>query len=245
MAYHQAGNDADRFEPLLSGRLAWRIAAIMLVLALLSALAGLAGRWLGERIVFAGHSASTVSFHSAIGADDFLLPANVVRFESQRREGPKEALDLYFRWPEMEGFSAGTSAVFNRTDGSASLLFVSLSRRIMSKDMSGRYAPMYSQLIEGAALPGPAGLVAYDLTHAAGYEGERLYVARDDGEMPYVVRCLDESEAAAFGLTTTACQRDILIGEDTAALYRFPAALLPDWRAIEQAVRGYLEAALR
>jgi hypothetical protein len=245
MAYDQTRHEGERFEPIITSRLVIRLMLGVAAFAALSAAAAVGGRWVGERIAMAGHSTSTELFRSTIGEDVFDLPANVIRFENQRHAGPKASLDLYFRWPDMQGYSAETRDDFNAVDGTSAVIFVSLTPQIMSKDMSGRYAPIYSHLVEGAAAPGPSGLSIHRLTHVTGYAGELLYVESGATADPYVVRCLDDTDASSFGLTTTACQRDILVGSDTSVLYRFPAALLPEWQSVEEAVRQYLDVALQ
>lgn len=202
-------------------------------------------RHLGQQVSDAGQTTSTALRHVTIGGDTLALPSNVIRFAAQRRDGPANGVDLYFRWPGLEGYTAGNRAFFNgeAEDEEGTLIFVSLSRRIMSQDMSGRYAPIYSQMIRSEAAPGPVGLLEFDLSDAAGYAGERLFVEDTAHGLPYVARCLsDDGIATPFrGQTSTACQRDIVVGETIAALYRFPESLLPEWEGLETAIRLYIE----
>jgi hypothetical protein len=56
------------------------------------------------------------------------------------------------------------------------------------------------------------------------------------------VRCLLPDTPAAA--TSGDCQRDIAVGQDLSVLYRFSSARLPDWRALDKAVRDHVEALL-
>jgi hypothetical protein len=223
--------------PVMSTRLIATAIGCLVAFVLLTALAGATGRMLGAHLASAGHTAHTRLVDLTVGS-----------FDAQRHSGAHASVDLYFLWPDMTGYSIETRDHFNADTSTAGIVFVSLSEQIMSKDMSGRYAPLYRQLIEDTAQDGPDGLVAYDLTESSGYIGETLFVEQGRAFDPFVARCLGDamagSQARPQAVTGTSCQRDILIGEDVAVLYRFPASLLAQWRTLDSTIRSHLEAAL-
>ncbi|MNL64195.1 hypothetical protein D3C87_1883880 [compost metagenome] len=112
----------------------------------------------------------------------------------------------------------------------------------MSRDMSGRLEPIYTQVFEGAASPGPNGLTRHGVKASSSYAGEAFFIAQRQGEPAYVVRCLepDANEAS----TSADCQRDIHVGKDLVVLYRFSRNLLPQWREIDNAVGGFVKSHL-
>ena len=112
----------------------------------------------------------------------------------------------------------------------------------MSRDMSGRLEPIYQHLFEGKPEPGPAGLERHAMKKNSGYGEEVFLTAGRATDAPYVVRCLIPSATAAS--TTSDCQRDIHMGRDLVVLYRFSSQLLPQWKAIDTAVRNYINGKL-
>lgn len=228
--------------PLLSPGFVYRVTAAAALLAIATIAISIGGRWMGERIALAGHTESTELHDIFIGRDHLRLPANVLRFENQRITGSLERADLYLLWPEMEGYSNEKRLRFNDVTRPESLIFLRVSQSTMSRDMSGRIGPIYSHLLTGKPSAGPAGLKRYEAKANSGYSGEAFFVGRDDKRNAYAVRCMLPREPE---LTTGAdCQRDIHIGQDLTILYRFSSRLLPDWRALDAAVRQYAEGKL-
>jgi hypothetical protein len=199
----------------------------------------------GGALQLAGNTTSRQPLDIVIGADHLRLPANMLRFEEQRRTGHAERVDLFVTWPEMDGYTTATSARFtdvNRPDG---LIFLQISQSTMSKDMSGRIAPIYSHLFEGKPQRGPAGLTAHAMKAGSGY-GAETFLTADPlpglSSEPYGIRCsLPASPAES---TSADCQRDIHAGQDLVVLYRFSSQLLPQWHAIDEAVRRFVAARL-
>ncbi|OAP34411.1 hypothetical protein AU381_24020 [Sinorhizobium glycinis] len=228
--------------PLLSPRFVYRISAIVGLLAALVMGISLSGRWLGENLARAGHTSSNENFDIFIGQDHLRLPANVIRFESQRATGIVERVDLYLTWPAREGYSDETRHLFNDVDRPEKLIFVQIAQSTMSRDMSGRLEPIYRHVLEATPQAGPAGLTRYDAKPSSSYSGEVFFTAPRPGRPPYVVRCLlPESPATS---TSADCQRDFRTGRDLSVLYRFSAKLLPEWQAIDASMERFLRGRL-
>lgn len=201
-------------------------------MALLSVAISLAGKWFGRSIAMAGHTDDTTVYEIVIGNDVLAVPANAIRFETARRNGVAERLDLYLHWPDMGGYTTAAAADFNRPGDGGRLLFLRFEPRTMSRDMSGRYDPIYSRLVDPAGAQGPAGIMFHRFKDKAGYLDEVLAVAQTGGE-PFVARCLVGPAAEnAFA----PCERDLHVGDFLSLTYRFPLGLLADWRALDEAV---------
>lgn len=147
----------------------------------------------------------------------------MIRFSSQRRDGVTGRLDLYARWPGLTGYTERDRAIFNLLTPKRHLIFMSIEQRRMSRDMSGRYLPIYADLIDptGEVLPG--NLTVHRFLENSGYKGEELVLSDPrSGKPEFVARCLADTAAESFN----SCERDVQFGRDLQILYRFPAPCL-------------------
>ncbi|MDR6669838.1 hypothetical protein [Rhizobium sp. 1399] len=228
-------------QPLLSTRFLVRVTATIAVLALLTVAISVAGRWFGRHISLAGNTESNAGITLTIGLDTVGLPANTIRFPSERHDGTAERVDLYLTWPEMQGYSKETRQRFDDVAQSSGLIFLQITQGTMSRDMSGRLEPIYSHLMDGASETSH-GLTLHRLRADAGYNGEVLLTAPREGSADYVVRCVLPSSAEMA--TSGDCQRDIKVGKDLSVLYRFSSRHLADWDHIDAAIRTFVESRL-
>lgn len=159
----------------------WRVFYAFGALALLSVAISVGGKWLGKSIVMAGHTDDGTVHEIVIGNNVISAPANAIRFERDRRDGIARRLDVYLHWPTMRGYSAALRDDFNNVGGSRRIIFLSFEESSMSRDMSGRYEPIYRLLIEPVGKPGPSGLVFHDFNEKSGYMNEMLAVATEIG----------------------------------------------------------------
>lgn len=238
-------NDTLQHAPLLSPGFVWKLTAVVAVLCLVTLAIAMTGRMIGGTIALAGNTTDQSMHEIVIGNDVLLLPGNIIRFESQRISGVQGAVDTYFAWPGMSGYTRESRETFHQTQSADGLIFARITQSTMSRDMSGRVGPIYGRLTEGSAMAGPNGLDSLRLKAGAGYANELMYVERNATGQPYAVRCLVENTDNANEFTTrTGCQRDISLGAGLSVTYRFSIDLLPHWREIENDVRARLEAAL-
>jgi hypothetical protein len=215
---------------------------VFAALALASLAISAAGKWIGRSIAMAGHTDDRSPREIVIGDNVISAPANAIRFERARRDGVAERLDLYFRWPELEGYSELTRDDFNHANGGRRIIFVSLEPQAMSRDMSGRFDPIYSKIIVRPDVAGPAGAFMYQFTKHSGYDDEVLVVGERPGEAPFVARCLSGASAAD---SLAPCQRDILFADGLSLSYRFPEDLLTHWREMDAAILAKASSMLR
>lgn len=229
--------DEDAPAPLISNRTLFRVTAVIGLLAALTSALSVAGRWMGEDLALGGNTDSREIHDVVIGQDVLSLPANVIRFEDQRKSGPAEQLSIFLSWPKLEGYTRPNAAAFSDPRRSNSLIFAEFSQSVMSRDMSGRIEPIYSKLFTGAPTPGPAGLLTHTLSRKSGFGDERLLTASLADGGTYAVRCLIPADPR--DATSADCLRDVAVGRDMTLLYRFSSTLLPQWKEIDIAVRDY------
>ncbi len=235
---HSVSSPSVEGRPLIDAAVVTRLLLGMAILATLTLSICIGGRWLGGRIALAGNSDSPKPFLIAIGQDKMLLPANSIRFPTQRKAGSADRINLGLTWPEMAGYSQENRLRFDDMRQSTGLIFVQLSQAIMSRDMSGRLEPIYKHVTEGPSKLFVAGLTLHTLKKEAGYQDEVLLTASRPGQPDYVVRCtLPESLEKS---TSADCQRDVAIGKGMSVLYRFSSLHLNDWRKIDEAVTTYV-----
>jgi hypothetical protein len=218
---------------VVSSRLMTRTFIGLAVLASLSVGLSVAGKWFGGSIALAGYSEDVSPREIVIGNNVIVAPANMIRFESARHDGVASQIDLYMRWPQMDGYSREAKDDFNNVGSRNDIVFIRFEPQMMSRDMSDRYDPIYRSLIEPASVAGPAGLSLHAFTAKSGYVNEVLAVAERPGATPYVARCLADAAGADV---LTPCERDVLVGEGLSLSYRFPKRLLAEWRTLDAAV---------
>lgn len=211
-------------------------------LALVSIAISFTGKWLGRSIAMAGYTDDPRPREIVIGNNVIVAPSNAIRFAQARRDGIASRLDLYLRYPQMEGYSKDARDDFNGVDGRRTILFLSFEPQAMSRDMSGRFGPIYSTLIEKNGTPGPGGTTLYRFTQQSGYLDETLAIAERPGKTPFVARCLS---GAAAGQSLAPCERDVLVGDGLNLTYRFPDTLIADWQKLDAAVLAEAQRLLR
>ncbi|TPJ29094.1 hypothetical protein [Mesorhizobium sp. B2-8-3] len=218
-----------------------RVFYIFAALALLSVAISVGGKWLGRSIAMAGYTDDMTVRRIVMGNNLISVPANFIRFDQARRDGIASRLDLYLRYPEMDGYSTAARDDFNHAT-TRKIIFLSFEPRMMSRDMSGRFAPIYSALVEKPGTPGPGGTTVYAFTEKSGYLNEVLAVAERPGKDPFVVRCLSGPSAEE---SLAPCERDIQVGDDLSLTYRFPRELLANWPALDAAIAAKVASILK
>ncbi|MHB2264923.1 hypothetical protein [Aliihoeflea sp. PC F10.4] len=213
-----------------------------LALALLSVGISYAGKTIGRTIALAGHTTDTTIQGVVIDGEMLAVPSNMIRFASERRSGDARKLDVYLSWPNLEGYSEEQRGLFNHAGTDNRIIFATFEPRSMPRDMSQRLNPIYRLLIEEPAEPVEAELVAHRFIEASGYGDEMLIVDPTRFRAPFVARCLSGPEAAT---ALAPCERDIDVGANLSMRYRFPRALLTDWRELDASMQAFAVQALQ
>jgi len=219
-----------------------KVFGVFALLALLSLAISICGTWFGHSIALAGHTAETTQREIIVGNNVIAARDNTIRFESQRRDGEASRLDLYLRWPGLDGYSDAARDDFNHAGRARRILFLSFEERVMSRDMSGRLDPIYSSMVTRPGDAGPGGTTLYRFDRKSGYLNEMLAVATGKNGSAFVARCL-AGEVAAESLAP--CERDIHLGDNLSLSYRFPIELLGEWEKLDRSVRATAQAMLK
>lgn len=213
-----------------------------LALAIVSVFINIAGKQIGQSIAMGGHTDDRTVHEIVIGNNVLSVPANEIRFKDERRSGVTGQLEVYLHWPDMNGYTDAARDDFNNANNTQNIIFISFREQAMSRDMSGRLAPIYNALISKPGVPGPGGITFYAFKEKSGYLNELLAVAEGINGTHFVARCLN-AEAAKMSLA--ACERDVHVGQDLSLTYRFSKSLLSDWRRLDASMVAYANARLR
>lgn len=212
-----------------------RVFCVFAMLALLSLGISVGGKWLGRSIALAGHTEDVTQYEIVIGRNMIVAPANTIRFDRQRHDGAAGRLDLYLRWPQLDGYSSEARDDFNHAKGERTIIFLSFEPRMMSRDMSGRLEPIYRSMLVSPGIQGPGNTHLYAFDEKSGYINESLVVAQGNRGDTFVARCLNGQSAET---SLAPCERDIHIGDGLSLTYRFPSELLANWETLDAAVRA-------
>jgi hypothetical protein len=206
-----------------------------LVLAALTYVIGFALDQYRDAIARSGRSADPRPVAITIAGESLAIPANMIRFAAGRRPGPADRVELLLHWPGFEGYSEALADAFKDDAPEAPLFFVSITPRDSPLDSDDRLDAVYSRFFVKEMVPGPAGLVGRYLSEDSGYGDEIVYFAPAGG-IAFVARCL----ARATAEIPATCLRDINLGHNLSALYRFNRDYLGDWRSIDAGLRRRL-----
>ncbi len=210
----------------------------MILIGLLSVTISIAGRMFGGQVMLGGNSNST-QIHEIVIANAVLnVPENYIRHNDQRGAGVKAELDLYAVLPDLEGYSKKNRAFFNNEqDGKSQLIFITIEPQQMSRDMTGRFDPIYRQLIDPMAEnTATSGLESYRFKkERAIFANERLFVGNRGANSPFVARCITGADGDR---AIAPCERDVFLANDLSVKYRFPFWLLNDYRTLDDQVIG-------
>ena len=212
-------------------------------LAVLSLCLAATGRFLGHMVSLGGHTEETALQEVVIGNNVLEIPANMIRFDRQRRSGVAERVDLYVHWPDMQGYRPDVMQDFNGSGLDKKLLFLTFEPSSVSQDMSGRYGQVYSTLTDGPGTSGPGGLTIQRFRADSGFVNEELLVSPERGANAlFVARCLDEQSSKS---NLASCQRDIFVGDDLQLTYRFPREMLRDWELLDRRVADFAKGRIK
>ena len=213
----------------------------VILIGVLSVLISIAGRMFGGQVMLGGNSTSTASHEIVIANAVLNVPENYIRHSDQRSGGVKAELDLYAVLPSFEGYSTKNKKLFNNEQqGQSQLVFITIEPQQMSRDMSGRFDPIYRQLVD----PNPEntateGLESFTFKKdRAIFANERLFVGELGKGRKFVARCItgiDGDQAIA------PCERDVFLADSLSVKYRFPFWLLKDYRILDAEVVGLVE----
>jgi hypothetical protein len=229
---------ADTSRGTAGAAVARRLGLCALLIAAIVGVAGLAwsvndaiGRH-HDRIALKGLNGKPSPVAVTVGTEPLVIPANLIRFQVDRRGGLVTAVDLLVHWPSLDGFSEERAVEFRDGSPEAPLIYVTITEAETPLDSLKRLTQIYGLYFSGPALRGPGHLVGRRMDAQSAYRDEIVYYEPRDAD-PYVVRCLavETEEIAAT------CIREVSIGHGLTMLYRFNRASLEDWRTMDDRLR--------
>lgn len=164
----------------------------------------------------------------AIGGEALTIPANMIRFRSDRRGGTLERVSLLLHWPTLEGFSDDLADDFKDTSTDAPLIYVTVAARETALDSTERLTSVYEHFFDGPVVPGPAGLVGRRMKADSPYAGEVIFF-QPRGATRFVARCMAEATPEI----PSTCIREVNFGRGLSMLYRFNRTRLADWSRLD------------
>lgn len=206
--------------------------------------AGLGADWLVEgRLGFGAATPDALAptpVAVTIAGEKLRIPANVIRFATERHTGALKRIDLAFRLPDLEGRTSATAADFLTPARDGRLVFVSIAPAGEALDTAAMLATVYQRYLDPTEAPGPAGLTRRAFRIGTPYAGEELYFEPGSAH-PFAARCYAEKT----GEPPLTCMRDIRFGTSLMATLRFPRKELDGWTSLasrlEALLAGYMQ----
>jgi len=185
-----------------------------------------------DRVALKGLDNQAEPIDITIEMTDLVVPANLIRFPTDRRGGLVTAVDLLLLWPTLDGFSEERAREFRDDAPRSPLIFVTITEAQTPLDSTARLDDIYSRHFVGRPFSGPGHLIGRHMDSASPYRGEVIYY-QPRVEEPYVVRCLAE-ETEDIPAT---CLREVNIGHGLTMLYRFDPTWLGEWPTMDKRLR--------
>lgn len=185
-----------------------------------------------DRIALKGLNGKPKPIELTVGEEDLVIPANFIRFPTDRRGGLVTAVDLLLLWPSLDGYSEDKAKEFRDGSPQSPLIYVTITEAETPLDSTSRLTEIYKPHFTGPPIAGPGHLVGRRMADDSPWRGEIVYYQPRSGE-PYVVRCLAEET----DLIPATCIREVNIGNGLAMLYRFNRTWLGDWPTMDDRLR--------
>lgn len=167
----------------------------------------------------------------------FYIPANYLKYRSDRQGGERADIKLAAILPDMQGYSNWDDSSFknNATDSPIVEMLIHDDAVMLSeRDWLSRIYMPYVANPKGA--PGPFGLTQYFFREDSGYHGEDLFVGQGL-HGPMVIQCVRLSQQ----VPSPACHRELPIAHGVALGYRFKRAHLARWREIGESAEKLIQ----
>lgn len=111
-----------------------------------------------DRVAFSGRTMDTTPIHLKLADKALVVPANMIRFPAERRDGSIERVNLLLHWPDLDGFSKANADTFRDNDPSAPLLFLTIFAKDADYGTTGwlgrnLHAVLFRRCLGGAEWP--------------------------------------------------------------------------------------------
>ncbi len=178
----------------------------------------------------------------AVGEALFSIPANHTVYPRARRSGRRPSIDLYALWPTMRPYSPTQRSEFIENAPRSRRIDIHISAEKQLFDEIQRLERLYMPLtLTNSATRTPSGLIRHSFaerrpdTPTNGYKDTELFIGDAADGQTLVLLCGIETEIN----NSPDCRREYEFAGVSVA-YRFKRPYLPEWRAIDERVRGFV-----
>jgi|SRR5579871_3196987 len=167
----------------------------------------------------------------------FYVPANYLKYRSDRQGGDRRDIKLVALLPDMQGYSDWDDSTFKSNAADAAtveMLIHDDSVRLSEGDWFRRIYGPYIKNANGSSAP--YGLTRYEFRNDSGYRAVDLYVGKAaTGIVTF------QCERFSLRVPSPNCHREMVIARGVALSYRFKRAHLARWRSIADGVSNLIK----
>jgi hypothetical protein len=182
-----------------------------------------------------GRVADRTPIYLEVAGARFTVPANMIRFETQRIGGRQDQVDLEILWPSFGGYDPVDRRAFDDISPESRSIFITIRPRLTDTDTAGRVAAIYRHYFAASGNADIEGLAGYRLDPTAGLGDEEVYIEAGSTR-PFAVHCGAEDLADM----PADCIREIHAGETLSVQIRFRRSLLDHWVDLDRGSRSLL-----
>jgi hypothetical protein len=167
----------------------------------------------------------------------FLIPANYLKYRSDRQGGERKEIKLAALLPDMQGYSGWEDSSFksNAPDsGVVEMLIHDDPVKLSEAEWLHRIYMPYVEDPNGVG--GQFGLTQYEFRTDSGYHNEDLFIGQTE-HGPMVFQCVRFSQQ----VTNPSCHRELPVAHGVALSYRFKRTYLARWREIADGVSKLMQ----
>ncbi len=162
----------------------------------------------------------------------FRIPANYLKYRSDRQGGERVNIKLVALLPDFQGYSGWEDSSFKSNAADSPVVEMLLHDDQVKLSEAGWLARIYMPYVEDPnGSDGPYGLKQYQFREDSGYRNQDLFVGQTE-HGPMVLQC----ERASQQVTNPSCHREFPIAHGVALNYRFKRSYLARWREIADGV---------
>ena len=167
----------------------------------------------------------------------FFIPANYLKYRSDRQGGERAEVKLAALLPDMQGYSNWDDSSFKNNAADSTIVEMLIhDDAVMLSEHDWLQRIYMPYVADPRGTPGPFGLTQYAFRQDSGYRGEDLFVGQDS-RGPVVIQCVRLSQI----VPSPGCHRELPIAHGVALGYRFKRAHLARWREIGDSVEKLVQ----
>ncbi|SON55596.1 hypothetical protein HDIA_2055 [Hartmannibacter diazotrophicus] len=212
-----------------------RLASISLMIAGAMLVINFGLRWSSDLFETEDKSSDPTPLAVSVNGMRLTVPANMIRYGNERREGEVLRLDLQIHWPSLEGYTSATAKDFADTSATPPFFYLTIQKQQSATDSAGRLSSVYQHFFTDDRLKAPEGLVGRKLSEDSGLPGEEVYF-EPGSTRPFTVHCMRED---GTGYPTT-CISEVNASGGLSVQLRFRRGLLPEWRELSRAMNALM-----